>query len=116
MVVMDMDVLDTKTKTNTTCFKDPMYAIFLKISGFKDFKYDMDMDMSDMKDMDMVDMEMVNFYMVDMVMVDVDMVDMDMDMVVVVVTPGAPSFIAETKMWHDACCCLVWQCLIPIIN
>ena len=31
-----------------------MYAIFLKISGFKDFKYDMDMDM----DMDMVDMDM----------------------------------------------------------
>ena len=63
MVVMDMDVLDTKTntktKTNTTCFKDPMYAIFLKISGFKDFKYDMDMDMSEMKDMDMVDMDMV---------------------------------------------------------
>ena len=55
MVVMDMDVLDTKTntktKTNTTCFKDPMYAIFLKISGFKDFKYDM--DMSDMSVMDM---------------------------------------------------------------
>ena len=48
MVVMDMDVVDTKTytktqtKTNTKCFKDPMYAIFLKISGFKDFKYDMD--------------------------------------------------------------------------
>ena len=48
MVVMDMEVLDTKTntktKTNTTCFKDPMYAIFLKISGF-------------MVDMDMVDMD-----------------------------------------------------------
>ena len=61
MVVMDMDVLDTKTntktKTNTTCFKDPMYAIFLKISGFKDFKYDMDMDMSDM---DVVDMDVVD--------------------------------------------------------
>ena len=40
MVVMDMDVLDTKTKTktktktntqtktNTKCFKDPMYVIF----------------------------------------------------------------------------------------
>ena len=62
MVLMDMDMVDTKTniktetKTNTECFKDPMYAIFLKISGFKDFKYDMDMDMSDMKDMDMVDM------------------------------------------------------------
>ena len=40
MVVMDMDVLDTKTKTktNTMCFKDPMYAIFLKSRGFKDFK------------------------------------------------------------------------------
>ena len=69
MVVMDMNVLDrktntnTKTKTNTTCFKDPMYAIFLKISGFKDFKYDMEVDMSDMKDMDMVDL-----YMVDMVL------------------------------------------------
>ena len=68
MVVMDMDVLDTKTntntktktKTNTKCFKDPMYAIFLKISGFKDFKYDMDMDMSDMKDMDMVEMDIVD--------------------------------------------------------
>ena len=49
MVVMDIDVVDTKTntktqtKTNTKCFKDLMYAIFLKISGFKDFKYDMDM-------------------------------------------------------------------------
>ena len=42
---MDMDVVDTKT--NTKCFKDPMYAIFLKISGFKDFKYDMDMDIVD---------------------------------------------------------------------
>ena len=56
-----MDVVDTKTNiktktqtgTNTKCFKDPMYAIFLKISGFKDFKYDMDMDM----DMDIVDMD-----------------------------------------------------------
>ena len=52
MVVMDMDVVDTKantkTKTNTKCFKDPMYAIFLKSRGFQDFKYDMDMDMSDM--------------------------------------------------------------------
>ena len=53
MVVMDMDVLDTKTntntktktKTNTKCFKDPMYVIFLKSTSFKDFKYDMDMDM-----------------------------------------------------------------------
>ena len=60
MIVTDMDVVDinTNTKTHTKCFKDPMYAIFLKVSGFKDFKYDMDMDMSDMKDMDMVDMEM----------------------------------------------------------
>ena len=36
MVLMDMDMVDTKTniktetKTNTECFKDPMYAIFLK--------------------------------------------------------------------------------------
>ena len=63
----------THTKTNTKCFKDPMYVIFLKSKGFNDFKYDMDMDMSDMKDMDMVDMDMV-----DMDMVDMDMVDMDM--------------------------------------
>ena len=91
MVVMDMDVVDTKantkTKTNTKCFKDPMYAIFVKISGIKDFKYDMEMDMSDMKDMDM---DMVDLYMVDpedmdmvdmdMDMVDIDMLDMDMDM------------------------------------
>ena len=55
-----------------------MYAIFFKISGFKDFKYDMDMDMSDMKDMDMVDMDMVDMDMVDMDMVDMDMVDMNM--------------------------------------
>ena len=63
-----MDVVDTKTNiktktqtgTNTKCFKDPMYAIFLKISGFKDLKYDMDMDMSDMKDMDMVEMDIVD--------------------------------------------------------
>ena len=53
-----------------------MYAIFFKISGFKDFKYDMDMDMSDMKDMDMVDMDMV----------DMDMVDMDMVVCVYVLT------------------------------
>ena len=45
MVVIDMGVVDTKT--NTKCFKDPMYAIFLKISGF-------------MVDMDMVDMNMVD--------------------------------------------------------
>ena len=60
MVQEEMDVVDTKTKTqtktNTKCFKDPMYAIFLKIIGFKDFKYDLDMDMSDMVDMDIVDM------------------------------------------------------------
>ena len=34
MAVMDMDMVDTKTKTQTKtitkCFKDPMYAIFLK--------------------------------------------------------------------------------------
>ena len=46
MDVMDMDVADTKT--NTKCFKDQMYAIFLKSRGLKDFKYDMDVDMSDM--------------------------------------------------------------------
>ena len=46
-----MDVVDTKTniktktQTNTKCFKDPMYVIFLKSTSFKDFKYDMDMDM-----------------------------------------------------------------------
>ena len=53
MVVMDMDVLDTKTNTktktqtkiNTKCFKNPIYVIFLKSTGLKDFKYDMDMDM-----------------------------------------------------------------------
>ena len=39
MVVMDMDVVDTKTdtktqtKTNTKCFKDPMHVIFLKSRG-----------------------------------------------------------------------------------
>ena len=58
---MDMDTktnTKTQTKANTKCFKDPMFAIFLKVSGFKDFKYYMDMDMSDMKDMDMVDMDM----------------------------------------------------------
>ena len=58
MVVMDMDVVDTKTntktktntqtKTYTKCFKEPMYVIFLKSRGFKDFKYDMDMDMENM--------------------------------------------------------------------
>ena len=37
-----------------------MYAIFLKISGFKDFEYDMNMDV------------------VDMDMVDIDTADMDM--------------------------------------
>ena len=36
---------NTQTKTNTKCFKDPMYVIFLNSRGFKDFKYDMDMDM-----------------------------------------------------------------------
>ena len=29
----------TQTKTNTKCFQDPMYAIFIKSSGFKDLKY-----------------------------------------------------------------------------
>ena len=61
-----MDVVDTKTniktktatKTNTKCFKDPMNAIFFNINGFKDFKYDMDMDM-DMSDMDVMDMDVV---------------------------------------------------------
>ena len=41
MVVMDMDVVDTKTntktktqtKTNTKCFKDLMHVIFLKSRG-----------------------------------------------------------------------------------
>ena len=42
MAVMDMGVVDPKT--NTKFFKDPMYAIFLKISGF-------------MVAMDMVDMD-----------------------------------------------------------
>ena len=28
----------TQTKTNTKCFQDPMYAIFIKIRGFKDLK------------------------------------------------------------------------------
>ena len=54
MVVMDMDVVDTKTntktktqtKTNTKRFKDPIYAIFLKSWEFKDFKYDMDIRVS----------------------------------------------------------------------
>ena len=43
-----MDVVYTKTnvktetqaKTSTKRFKDPMYALFLKISGFRDIKYD----------------------------------------------------------------------------
>ena len=29
----------TQTKTNTKCFQDPMYAIFIKSNGFNDFKY-----------------------------------------------------------------------------
>ena len=37
--------VNTQTKTNTKCFKDPMYVVFLKRTSFKDFKYDMDMDM-----------------------------------------------------------------------
>ena len=28
-----------KTKTNTKCFQDTMYAIFIKSRGFKDLKY-----------------------------------------------------------------------------
>ena len=57
MVVMDMDVVDTKTqtKTNTKCFKDPMYVIFLKSSGFRDFKYDTDISDKVVMDMDLVD-------------------------------------------------------------
>ena len=61
MVVVEMDVVDTKTKTqtktNTKCFKDPMYVVFLKSREFKDFKYDMDINISDMAviDMDAVD-------------------------------------------------------------
>ena len=47
-VTPTVDVVDTKTniktetqaKTNTKCFDDPMYALFLKIGGFKDIKYD----------------------------------------------------------------------------
>ena len=37
MVVVEMDVVDTKTKTqtktNTKCFKDLMHVIFLKSRG-----------------------------------------------------------------------------------
>ena len=59
LAVMDMDVVDTKTqtKTNTKCFKDPMYVVFLKSREIKDFKYDMDINISDMAviDMDAVD-------------------------------------------------------------
>ena len=29
----------TQTKTNTKCFEDPIYAIFIKSRGFKDLKY-----------------------------------------------------------------------------
>ena len=47
-------VTDTD-KENTKCFKDPMYVIFLKSRGFNDFKYDMDMNVSDMAVMDVVD-------------------------------------------------------------
>ena len=35
---------DTQTKTNTKCYKDPMLIIFLKSTGSKDFKYDMDIN------------------------------------------------------------------------
>ena len=41
---MSMTHTKTNTKTNTKCSKDPIYVIFLKSKGFKDFKYDMDMD------------------------------------------------------------------------
>ena len=44
---------DTQTKTNTKCFKDQIYVIFLKSREFKDLKYDMDMNMSDKAVMDM---------------------------------------------------------------
>ena len=45
-----------------------MYAIFLKISGFKDFEYDMNMDVVDMDmvDMDIVDMDMVDLQVADL--------------------------------------------------
>ena len=43
---------NTQTKTNTKCFKDPTYVIFLKSRGFKDFKYDMEMNMTNMVVMD----------------------------------------------------------------
>ena len=61
MVVMDMDVVETRTKTktqkktNTKCFKDPIYGIFLKIRGFNDFKYDVDLLDMDVMDMDVAD-------------------------------------------------------------
>ena len=37
---------NTQTKTNKKCFKNPMYVIFLKSTGFKDFKYDEESDHS----------------------------------------------------------------------
>ena len=48
---------NTQEKTNAKCFKDPMYVIFLKSREFKDFKFDMDIKVSDMAvmDMDVVD-------------------------------------------------------------
>ena len=60
MDMMDMDVVEKKTNTNTKtqattntkCFKDPMYVIYLNRWGFKDFKNDMvvmDMDVVDIK-------------------------------------------------------------------
>ena len=42
---MTLTNTNTQTKTNIKCIKDPMYVIFFKSTGFKDFKYDMDMDM-----------------------------------------------------------------------
>ena len=44
----------THTKTNTdqdkygVLYKDPMYVVFLKSTGFKDLKCDMDMDMKNL--------------------------------------------------------------------
>ena len=41
---------NTQTKTNTKYFKDP--CMLAQSTGFKDFKYDMDMDMYNMVVMD----------------------------------------------------------------
>ena len=70
---------DTHTQTNTKCFQDPMYAIFIKSRGFKDLRYYIGcLLLVDKVDMDMVDMDMVDMDMLDMDMVNMDMVDMDM--------------------------------------